>query len=85
MNEGMEIFKGCDFLFFGIKKNVFLIIIKKKSQESFWKFNFPMICDLDNLEIKIENLNLNLMDIFMNFQILWFKFEISNFKFFFEF
>ena len=29
-----------------------------------------MICDLDNLEIKIENLNLNLMDIFMNFKIL---------------
>lgn len=29
-----------------------------------------MICDLDNLEIKIESLNLNLMDIIMNFKIL---------------
>lgn len=29
-----------------------------------------MICDFDNLEIKIENLNLNLMDIIMNFKIL---------------
>lgn len=38
MNEGMEIFKGCDFLFFGIfliKKSFYLIKKKKKSQNLF--------------------------------------------------
>lgn len=37
MNEGMEIFKGCDFLFFGIFliKKRFFYKIKKKSQNLF--------------------------------------------------
>ena len=39
-----------------------------------------MICDLDNLEIKIKNLNLNLMDIIMNFKFEIWKFQILNFK-----